>query len=158
MIDRRPSHYTEQEQRQFMLDALAESRQALPACLPNPPVGCVIVQDGTIVARGFTGAPGTPHAEPAALLALPPGLDRRRLAMFVTLEPCAFVGRTPTCARALVAAGVGAVYVGTIDPDPRNNGAGLEIMRTAGIDVHVGIVEPAILAFIAPYLLSAPRT
>src|SRR5205085_12422726 len=97
MVDRHSSTiatFSEQEQRHFMAAALAESRMALPGCLPNPPVGCVIARGTEIVARGYTGTPGTPHAEAAALL----GLDKRAggegLAMFVTLEPCAVVGRT----------------------------------------------------------------
>lgn len=150
-----PLSYDEESQRRFMMEALAESQQALPACLPNPPVGCVVVHGQTIVARGFTGAPGTPHAEAAALLALGDVEHPHELAVFVTLEPCAFVGRTPSCARALVMAGVRKVYVGTLDPDPRNNGAGIDIMRRAGIDVRVGVLEAHVLAFIAPYLATA---
>ena len=141
------------DQQRFMSEALAESRHALPLCRPNPPVGCVIVGDGRIIARGFTGSPGAPHAEAAALRALQPGVDRGGLVVFVTLEPCAFDGRTPSCARAIVAAGIRTVYVGTIDPDPRNSGAGLEIMRAAGIEVHVGVIEDQVLAFVAPYLI-----
>ena len=138
-----------------MAAALEESRKALPDCLPNPPVGCVVVRGTEIVARGFTGAPGSPHAEAAALLALGADADPEGLAVFVTLEPCAFFGRTPSCARALVMSGIRTVFVGTLDPDPRNNGAGIDIMRAAGIDVHVGVLESSVLAFIAPYLLSA---
>jgi pyrimidine deaminase RibD-like protein len=158
MVDRHKSTtptFSEQEQRHFMAAALEESRMALPGCLPNPPVGCVIVRGAEVVARGFTGTPGTPHAEAAALLAL--DADGEGLTMFVTLEPCAFVGRTPSCARALVMSGIRTVFVGTLDPDPRNNGAGIEIMRAAGIDVHVGVLESTVLAFLTPYLLSAPR-
>lgn len=144
---------TEQDQRLFMTAALDESRSALPACRPNPPVGCVIVHDGAIVARGFTGEPGRPHAEAAALRLLPRDVDPTRLVLFVTLEPCAFDGRTPSCARAIVASGIRTVYVGTIDPDPRNSGAGVEIMRAAGIDVHVGVLEHDVSGFLTPYLL-----
>ena len=78
--------------------------------------------------------------------------------MFVTLEPCAFVGRTPSCARALALSGIRTVFVGTLDPDPRNNGAGLDIMRAAGIDVHLGILEDEVLAFIDPFLMRPSRT
>lgn len=144
--------FTGEAQRHFMEEALAESRHALPVCQPNPPVGCVIVRGGAIVARGYTGAPGEPHAEAAALRALGPDAQAGDLAMFVTLEPCAFVGRTPSCAWALVHSGIRTVFVGTLDPDPRNNGAGIEIMRAAGIDVTVGIDEARVLAFIGPYL------
>ena len=149
--------FTDEAKRRFMEEALAESRQALPGCQPNPPVGCVIVRGTTIVARGFTGAPGEPHAEAAALRTLGPDAHPEELAMFVTLEPCAFVGRTPSCAWALVHSGIRTVFVGTLDPDTRNNGTGIEIMRTAGLDVTVGIVEARVLDFIAPYLGHAPR-
>src|SRR5215208_4251063 len=101
MIDRdAPLLPGDDDRHRFMMEALAESQKALPACLPNPPVGCVIVHGSQIVARGFTGAPGTPHAEAAALMALGPAPNRSDLVLFVTLEPCAFVGRTPSCARA----------------------------------------------------------
>ncbi len=148
----------DEQQRRFMAEALAESRKALPLCLPNPPVGCVIVRGQQILARGFTGAPGEPHAEAAALLHLGPDADPDDLTMFVTLEPCAFVGRTPSCARALVMSGIPRVVVGSLDPDPRNNGAGIDIMRASGIEVTVGVLASDVLAFLAPYLLSAPRT
>ena len=144
------------EQRHFMTLALEESTHALPACLPNPPVGCVIVGGGVVVARGFTGAPGTPHAEAAALLALGNGRDTDTLTLFVTLEPCAFVGRTPSCAQAIVASGIRTVFVGTLDPDARNDGAGIDIMRRAGITVRVGVLEMSVRDFITPYLVTRP--
>ena len=148
---------TDLQQLRFMREALDESRKALPDCRPNPPVGCVIVRGDTVVARGFTGAPGTPHAEAAALRALGKPVDADALALFVTLEPCAFVGRTPSCALAIVESGIPTVVVGTIDPDPRNNGGGLDIMRRAGINVVVGVLESDVLGFLTPYLLSAPH-
>jgi len=153
-----PEGMSESEQRQFMDVALAESRHALPDCSPNPPVGCVIVQGRDVVSRGYTGAPGRPHAEAAALLALDPNMDPAGLSLFVTLEPCAFVGRTPSCAQAIVGAGIRRVFVGTLDPDPRNDGAGIAIMRAAGIEVRVGVAEPEVLAFLAAHLSTTPRS
>ena len=140
---------------QFMADALAESRKALPACRPNPPVGCVIVGESRILARGFTGPPGEPHAEAAAIFALGSGGDATGLAAFVTLEPCAFAGRTPSCAKAIVDRGIGSVFVGIIDPDPRNSGSGVQLLREAGVYVEVGILEHAVRSFLEPYLISA---
>src|SRR5262249_30151060 len=139
---------------QFMAEALAESGKALPLCRPNPPVGCVIVSAGRIVARGFTGPPGEPHAEAAAILSLGDGGGAEGLAAFVTLEPCAFVGRTPSCAQALVDRGISSVFVGIIDPDPRNSGNGLQMLRDAGVAVELGILESAIRSFLSPYLIS----
>jgi pyrimidine deaminase RibD-like protein len=139
----------------YMEEALAESAAALPACRPNPPVGCVIVHGDTIVARGFTGPPGQPHAEVAALAALPPHVLPAELVLFVTLEPCSFHGRTPSCALAIVRSGIRQVCVGTIDTDPRNQGRGLQLMRDAGLAVEVGLAEARVRAFIARYLLPA---
>ena len=142
-----------------MAEALAESRNALPACRPNPPVGCVVVEygdrggDGHVVARGFTGRPGAPHAEAAALAALGAGHEGSRLAAFVTLEPCAFAGRTPSCAKALVERGIGRVFVAILDPHTRNSGRGVQLLRDAGVVVELGVLEPAVRAFLEPYLL-----
>ena len=133
-----------------MRQALVESSKPLPACVPNPPVGCVIVSNGHGLARGHTGPPGRPHAEAMALqvLAVPP----IGTTVYVTLEPCSFDGRTPSCARALVTAGVGRVYVGILDPHPRNQGRGIEILRAAGIAVEVGVLEVEIEPALSPYL------
>src|SRR4051794_40156996 len=90
----------------FMEEALAESVSALPACRPNPPVGCVIVHGETVLARGFTGPPGAHHAEAAALAGVARHWPRGELVVFVTLEPCSFAGRTPSCALALVEGGI----------------------------------------------------
>jgi riboflavin biosynthesis protein RibD len=134
----------------YMLQALREGRRALPACLPNPPVGCVIVHSGAIIGRGHTQPPGGPHAEIGAL-----GASQGDLAdatLYVTLEPCSFHGRTPPCAEAIVARGIRQVVVAIVDPDPRNNGAGIEKLRAAGIVVRVGIMEEAARADLGPYL------
>lgn len=133
--------------------ALVASRAALPACRPNPPVGCVIVRGDELVAEGFTGPPGEPHAEAAALRVLPPHLDPRELTAVVTLEPCSFRGRTPSCALALIASGIRHVAVATLDPHPRNRGRGIALMRDAGLTVELGVLEARVLEFITPYLI-----
>ena len=46
-----------------MLEAVAESRKGQFVAPPNPAVGCVIVRDGIEIARGYTHAPGSAHAE-----------------------------------------------------------------------------------------------
>ncbi len=139
----------------FMREALGEGRKALPLCLPNPPVGCVLVRGDVVVARGFTQPPYQPHAEPMALGQLQGDLGD--VTAFVTLEPCAFHQRTPSCAKELVARKVGAVYVAMIDPHPRNRGAGIEMLRAAGIPVVVGILEAEAQAEMGPYLHDAAK-
>lgn len=83
-----------QKSQQFMLLALAQSRHALPHCRPNPPVGCVIVHNSRVVSTGFTRSPGQHHAEADALSTLT--LPVEACEIYVTPEPCAFQGRTPS--------------------------------------------------------------
>lgn len=122
-----------------MRQALAEGRKALPACRPNPPVGCVLVRGDEVIARGHTQPPHQPHAEPMALAQLEGDLDD--VIAFVTLEPCAFHGRTPSCAREMIRRRVGTVYVAMTDPHPKNRGRGIAMLREAGVAVHCGLLE-----------------
>jgi riboflavin biosynthesis protein RibD len=135
---------------QYMSQALSEGRKALPACLPNPPVGCVLVQGGSIIGRGHTQPPGGAHAEIGALAALRG--EAGTATLFVTLEPCSFHGRTPSCAEAIIASGIRTVVVAILDPDPRNSGAGIEKLRAAGIEVRVGPMQEQAQADLGPYL------
>ena len=134
----------------FMLLALAVSEQALPECLPNPPVGCVIVRDGKVIATGYTHAPGSHHAEMDALSKVSGSLED--CDMYVTLEPCSFTGRTPSCARALVKRNIGRLFVSVIDPHPRNQGKGIDIVRKDVPRVEIGLCDSEVSAFLKPYL------
>ncbi|MBD2486629.1 deaminase [Aulosira sp. FACHB-615] len=137
----------------FMLTALAQSKKALPECLPNPPVGCVIVHSSEIVAVGYTRSPGKHHAEADALTHIQ-GQDLHFLQMYVTLEPCSFQGRTPSCALAIAKdPRIQEIYVSIVDPDPRNNGKGLDILKEAGKEVYVGLCADEVNAFLQKYLL-----
>lgn len=134
----------------FMKAALQESKKALPECLPNPPVGCVIVREGQIITKAHTSAPGKPHAEAAAIAQVDGSLEDCEI--YVTLEPCSFHGRTPSCARSLVGRGAKKVIISMIDPDPRNQGQGIQILQAAGVEVILGIEHEAVSAFLNPYL------
>ncbi len=147
--------FTDDDLTRFMRVALEAGRNALPHCSPNPPVGCALVRDGEVIATGFTSPPGQPHAEPAALMKVTGDLSD--VAAFVTLEPCSFHQRTPSCARELVARGIGAVYVAILDPHPRNRGAGLQILREAGIPVTLGICADDAQRDMGPHLWREPN-
>jgi diaminohydroxyphosphoribosylaminopyrimidine deaminase / 5-amino-6-(5-phosphoribosylamino)uracil reductase len=117
--------------------AIVEAEHARGKTGDNPWVGCVIV-DGAdrVVAKGHTQGPGEDHAEIVALeQARSLGIDLRSVTVYSTLEPCAFHGRTPACALALVTAKVPRVITGIRDPNPRVDGAGVQILRGAGIVV-----------------------
>lgn len=100
---------------------------------PNPVVGAVLVQQGTVVGEGWHERAGGPHAEVAALEAA--GERARGATLYVTLEPCSHHGRTPPCAEAIATAGVGRVVVGADDPNPEVAGRGLALLQGAGVSV-----------------------
>lgn len=142
----------------FMLQALALARQAWGRTSPNPMVGCVIVRDGEVVARGYHRRAGGPHAEAAAFAdAVARGVSVEGATLVVTLEPCSFHGRTPPCADACVAQRVGRVVLGTLDPNPRVSGAGVRRLLDAGIAVTVGVEEAACRRQNAPFFTVMER-
>ena len=133
MTDRRD------DDERFMAAAIRLSRWHLGATGANPSVGCVIVRDGVIVGRGVTARGGRPHAEPQAIAEA--GGAARGATAYVTLEPCSHHGKTPPCAEALIACGVGRVVVAATDPDARVSGRGLRMLADAGIEVTSGVLE-----------------
>ncbi len=135
---------------EFMALALEQSTQGLPSCLPNPPVGCVLVRSSVVVATGFTQAPGRHHAEAMALQSTPGSLHD--VIAYVTLEPCSFYGRTPSCAVSLISRSIGHVVVAMHDPDSRNNGRGIALLKAAGVTVTEGVLGKEVSAFLTPYL------
>lgn len=119
--------------------ALNLGRRGIGRVWPNPAVGCVIVNAGQIVGRGWTADGGRPHAETRALAQA--NARARGAIAYVTLEPCAHHGQTPPCAAALIAAGVARVVIAAGDPDARVAGRGIAMLRDAGIHVTTGICE-----------------
>ena len=123
----------------FMREALRIARHAEGRTSPNPLVGAVVVRDGKIIAEGWHRRAGTPHAEIHALNMA--GSLAAGATLYVTLEPCSHFGRTPPCARAIVEAGIKKVVAAMSDPNPLVAGRGFEILRAAGVEVTVGVLE-----------------
>ncbi|SFD45199.1 diaminohydroxyphosphoribosylaminopyrimidine deaminase / 5-amino-6-(5-phosphoribosylamino)uracil reductase [Roseivivax sediminis] len=121
-----------------MAHALALGRRGMGRTWPNPAVGCVIVNGGRVIGRGWTGDGGRPHAETEALAAA--GAAAKGATAYVTLEPCAHHGQTPPCADALIAAGIARVVAPLEDSDPRVSGQGFARLRAAGVDVTTGVM------------------
>ncbi len=123
----------------FMSRALELARSGLGHTMPNPSVGCVLVQDGIIVGEGRTQAGGRPHGEAMALAMA--GLSARGSHAYVTLEPCAHDSlRGPACSTTLVEAGIGGVTISGLDPDPRTRGLGVARLESAGVIVRLGLL------------------
>ena len=123
----------------YMQLALDLAASAKGKTNPNPLVGAVIVKDGSIVGTGLHRKAGEPHAEVHAFHMA--GEHAKDATLYVTLEPCSHFGKTPPCANLVKESGVKRVVVAMQDPNPSVAGRGINLLRDAGIDVEVGVLE-----------------
>ena len=140
--------------------AITAGQRARYWSAPNPPVGCVLVKEGSVVGEGFTQPAGDAHAEIQALEMARNAHGQtvtRGATAYVTLEPCSHQGRTGPCVAALIEAGVARVVVAVEDPNPQVAGQGLSRLREAGIAVDVGIGAEAVEQDLAGFLLRMRR-
>ena len=137
-----------------MAAAARLAARARPLARPNPGVAALVVEDGRLVARGWTQAGGRPHAEAMALAGLSPA-QLAGATLYVTLEPCAHVSRRgPACTDLVLAARPARVVIGQRDPDPRTAGQGMARLSAAGIAVTL-LEDPASAASLAGFLTRA---
>lgn len=113
---------------------------------PNPMVGAVLVNaEGTVIAEGWHERFGEGHAEVNCFKHFEESeysdTDLSQCTLFVSLEPCSHYGKTPPCAKLIIEKGVGKVVVGMLDPNPVVAGRGVTMLREAGIEVVVGVME-----------------
>ena len=131
---------TGEAHRGYMHRCLSLAARGWGKVSPNPMVGAVLVRDGVVVAEGWHDVFGGAHAERMLFKGLGAG-DFSDCILYVSLEPCAHFGKTPPCANLILEKGVGRVVVGVLDPNPLVRGKGVEILRAAGVDVLVGVLE-----------------
>ncbi len=124
---------------EYMREAIELARYGWGKTNPNPLVGAVIVKDGVVIAKGWHERIGCAHAEVSAFNNA--CKDVTGGTMYVNLEPCSHHGRTPPCAHKIVEKGIKKVVVGMVDPNPKVAGKGIEILKNAGIEVVVGVLE-----------------
>ncbi|MBT0326979.1 bifunctional diaminohydroxyphosphoribosylaminopyrimidine deaminase/5-amino-6-(5-phosphoribosylamino)uracil reductase RibD, partial [Vibrio campbellii] len=132
------SEFTSQDF-EMMSRALKLAKRGIYTTAPNPNVGCVIVRDGEIVGEGHHHRAGEPHAEVHAMRMA--GDKTQGATAYVTLEPCSHYGRTPPCAEGLIKAKVARVVCAMEDPNPKVAGRGFQMLRDAGVEVQVGLLE-----------------
>jgi len=123
----------------YMQRALQLAEQGVSLTSPGAMVGAVIVQDDRVVGEGFYTYDEVLHAEIRALNQN--GGDARGATVYTSLEPCSHYGRTGPCVKALIDAGVQRVVTATLDANPEVNGRGVRMLREAGIEVSIGILE-----------------
>ena len=132
-----------------MARALELAKRGLGHVEPNPMVGCTIVHDGEVIGEGWHRQFGGPHAEIEALRVA--GSRAAGATLYVTLEPCSHFGKTPPCTKAILAAGIRRVVAAMVDPFPAVSGQGLNELRSAGLDVSVGLSADEARRLNAPY-------
>ncbi len=137
-----------------MAAALEEARKGLGKTAPNPPVGAVVVKDGRLLGRGWHRRAGLPHAEVEALSAARSAHGGDAVGgatVYVTLEPCSTVGRTPACTGALIEAGVARLVYACVDPNPNHAGAAEGLLGAAGIEVMAGVLQDECAKILRPF-------
>ncbi len=129
--------------------ALELAKKGLGSVEPNPAVGCVVVKNGQIIGKGYHKKFGAPHAEINALKNCKK--SPADATMYVTLEPCCHLGKTPACTKAIIKAGIKKVVAATKDPTKKVNGKGFAILKKAGIQVTTGICKNEAQVLNAPF-------
>ncbi|OUR92959.1 riboflavin biosynthesis protein RibD [Halobacteriovorax marinus] len=116
------------------------AQKGLGSVSPNPLVGCVIERDGIVLSEGFHEIYGGPHAEPNAIANATVSLEGATL--YCNLEPCCHTNKqTPPCVKTIIENKIKRVVISNLDPNPNVSGNGVKILRDAGIEVDVGILE-----------------
>lgn len=160
----------------YMNLALDAAWQYQGVTYPNPAVGCTIVQNGAVIAVGAHAKAGEPHAEVIALkeaymaLSIDRGIEKLTKAedihnyllkhhngiflfcdMYITLEPCAHEGKTPSCASLIQKMRPQNIYISHYDPNPEATG-GAQFLTSGGMDVHYGLCEEKGHALLEPFM------
>ena len=125
----------------YMRRALQLAVRGTESAFPNPVVGAVIVHDGKIIGEGYHRCCGEGHAEVNAVASVADKTLLKESTIYVTLEPCSHYGKTPPCAKLIIDNQLKRVVVGTLDPFEKVSGRGMKMIRDAGIEVRVGVLE-----------------
>lgn len=125
----------------YMRRCLQLARLGIHGAPPNPMVGAVVVCDGRIIGEGYHEHCGQAHAEVNAIRSVGDPSLLRRSTIYVSLEPCAHYGKTPPCAQLIIDKHIPRVVAGCRDPFAKVDGRGINMLRQAGIDVTVGVLE-----------------
>ncbi len=125
----------------YMMRCIQLAQNGKLGAAPNPMVGAVVVCDGRIIGEGYHAKCGEAHAEVNAINSVKDESLLRRSTLYVSLEPCAHYGKTPPCAKLIVSKGIPKVVIGCQDPFSKVAGKGIEILKQAGCEVVVGVLE-----------------
>ena len=125
----------------YMLRCLELAAHGRGQVAPNPMVGAVLVAEGKIIGEGFHRCYGEAHAEANAIASVKDEAFVPRSTLYVNLEPCSHYGKTPPCAELIIRKAIPRVVVACLDPNPKVAGSGIQMLRDAGVEVVVGVME-----------------
>ena len=125
----------------YMQRCIDIAKRGIRAVAPNPMVGCVIVVHDKIIGEGYHERYGEAHAEVNAINNVANKSLLKNATLYVSLEPCSHLGKTPPCCDLLIQKGIKKVVVGTKDPNPLVGGKGIEKLKNSGVDVSEGILK-----------------
>ncbi|WP_396182512.1 bifunctional diaminohydroxyphosphoribosylaminopyrimidine deaminase/5-amino-6-(5-phosphoribosylamino)uracil reductase RibD [Flavobacterium sp.] len=125
----------------YIQRCLELAQNGLGSTYPNPMVGSVIVHRGKIIGEGWHQKAGEPHAEVNAINSVKNKSLLTKSTIYVSLEPCSHFGKTPPCSDLIIQHKIPTVIVGTVDPNDKVAGKGIEKLQKAGIKVKVGVLE-----------------
>lgn len=125
----------------YMARCLELAQKALGDTYPNPIVGAVITHNDKIIGEGFHQRAGSPHAEINAISQIKDQSILKESTIYVSLEPCSHFGLTPPCALRLKDLGFKRVVIAVLDPSEKVDGKGAALLREAGIEVSVGVLQ-----------------
>lgn len=128
-------------EQKYMSRCLQLAQNGVGHVAPNPMVGAILVCDDVIIGEGYHLRYGEAHAEPNAINSVKKTELLKFSTLYVSLEPCSYYGKTPPCANLIVKSGIPRVVIGTLDPNPKVAGLGVDILRKAGVEVVVGVLE-----------------
>ncbi len=128
----------------WMQHAITLAERGRGFASPNPIVGACLVRNNRIIAEGFHERFGGPHAEKIVLDHAGKNVRRANTTLYITLEPCSTFGKTPPCTKAILESGIKTVVIGALDPNPKHQGRGVQILKRAGIKVKSGILKEEI--------------
>ncbi len=130
------------------------ARKAGKAVKSNPQVGSVLVHNDRIIGEGYHEYYGGPHAEVNALKSVSPK-DQKFVVdstLYVSLEPCCIVGKTPACTDLISRYGIKSVVVAVTDPNEKMNGHSISLLRAKGIQITTGVLEKEGYDLIRPFV------
>ncbi len=124
-----------------MLRCIQLAKNGLGTTYPNPLVGSVIVHNDQIIGEGWHLESGQPHAEVNAVKSVKDRTLLSKATIYVSLEPCSHFGKTPPCSDLIIESGIRKVVVGSLDPNPKVSGRGIERLKDAGCEVAINVLK-----------------